>query len=175
MYTEFYWCKIISFLQVTQRSHAVHDRAVINCQFSMAAFSTSERRRGGRDRYCVVINHRQQTTVTVMFISLFVYFIVHRRAIDLSRSLKEIFESTIMTESYPQSEININVQVLQSDGGKHMVYPNFNWKNCTQDVHVHSMIKTLHDWHGFFPEFFFVIIVWFFFLIYLFIYFLCCL
>ena len=37
---------------------------------------------------------------------------------DVSLSLKQIFESALMTEVYPQSEININVQVLQSDGGK---------------------------------------------------------
>lgn len=40
-----------------------------------------------------------------------------RRAVELSQSLKQTFESTIMTELFPQSEININVQVLQSDGG----------------------------------------------------------
>ena len=36
---------------------------------------------------------------------------------EFSQSLRQTFESTIMTELFPQSEININVQVLQSDGG----------------------------------------------------------
>ena len=41
-----------------------------------------------------------------------------RRSIEMSLALKQTFESVIMTELYPQSKIDITVQVLQSDGGK---------------------------------------------------------
>ena len=41
-----------------------------------------------------------------------------RRAVELSQSLRQTFESVVMTELFPQSEIDISVQVLQSDGGK---------------------------------------------------------
>ena len=40
---------------------------------------------------------------------------------ELSQSLKQTFESTVMTELFPQSEIDINVQVLQSDGGLSLI------------------------------------------------------
>ena len=32
-------------VQLSRKSQALHDKAVINCQFSMATFSTSERKR----------------------------------------------------------------------------------------------------------------------------------
>ena len=32
--------------------------------------------------------------------------------------MKRVFEATILTELFPQSVIDIYVQVLQSDGGK---------------------------------------------------------
>ena len=41
-------------LQVSRRSEALHDRVVINCQFSMSSFSTSERKRRPKgDRWVV--------------------------------------------------------------------------------------------------------------------------
>ena len=94
-------------MKVSQRSQTVHDRAFINCQFSMASFSTSERKKRTKGDRCIAF------LAVFKMVNLFEY----RRAIELSQSLKQIFESTIMTELFPQSEININVQVLQSDGG----------------------------------------------------------
>lgn len=42
------------FIKVSQRSQVVHDRAIINCQFSMAAFSTPGRKKRIKgDRYAL--------------------------------------------------------------------------------------------------------------------------
>ena len=46
-----------------------------------------------------------------------------RRSVEISLALKQTFEATIQRELYPQSKIDIYVQVLQSDGGEsHVQY-----------------------------------------------------
>ncbi len=53
--------EISLYFQVNLRSQVIHDRAIINFQFSMAAFSTSERRKRTKgDRYylfCLVTTY----------------------------------------------------------------------------------------------------------------------
>ncbi|CAH1778859.1 unnamed protein product [Owenia fusiformis] len=70
----------------------LQDKVVINCQFSMATFSTGERKRRPRG---------------------------DRKSMELSMHLQQTFEAAIMTELYPQSQIDIYVEVLQSDGGNY--------------------------------------------------------
>lgn len=79
---------------VSRKSQALHDKALINCQYSMATFSTSERKRRPKG---------------------------DRKSIETSLALSQMFESVIMRELYPQSKIDIYVQVLQSDGGNKCV------------------------------------------------------
>jgi len=74
------------------RSKAKHDRAVINCQYSMATFSTSERK------------HRQRGDY---------------RSLEITSNLREVFENAILTELFPHSQIDIFVEVLQSDGSNY--------------------------------------------------------
>ena len=76
--------------EVVNRSKALHDSVIINCQFSMATFSTSERKRRPKG---------------------------DRKSTDISLTLQKTFETAIMTELYPRSQIDIYVQALQSDGG----------------------------------------------------------
>jgi len=66
------------------------DRAVINCEYSMATFSTGERKKKIKG---------------------------DRRATEIALVIKQIFESTIMTSVLPSSQIDIYINVLQSDGG----------------------------------------------------------
>jgi len=73
-------------------SKALHDKALINCQYSMATFSTTERKRQPRG---------------------------DRRSQEMSMQLEQTFESAIKTELYPKSQIDIFVEVLQSDGGNY--------------------------------------------------------
>lgn len=76
--------------EVVNRSKALHDSVIINCQFSMATFSTSERKRRPKG---------------------------DRKTTDISLTLQKTFETAIMKELYPRSQIDIYVQALQSDGG----------------------------------------------------------
>ncbi|XP_040208015.1 exosome complex component RRP41 [Rana temporaria] len=74
------------------RSKTLHDRAVVNCQFSMATFSTAERKRRPH-------GDRKSTEMTI--------------------HLKQTFEAAILTQQYPRSQIDIYVQILQADGGNY--------------------------------------------------------
>jgi len=73
-----------------RRSDREHDEAVVNVDFSVAAFATSERkkRRPG-----------------------------DRRNVEAAAALRQSFEAVIERRQYPRSAIDISVHVLQSDGG----------------------------------------------------------
>jgi len=67
-----------------------HDRAVINCEYTIASFSSGERKKrtkGGR------------------------------QSLEISLLIQQVFESVVLTELSPRSQIDIYIQVLQSDGG----------------------------------------------------------
>ncbi|DAZ93233.1 TPA: hypothetical protein N0F65_003049, partial [Lagenidium giganteum] len=66
-------------------------RAVVNCEYTQAAFATSERKpqRSG-----------------------------DRKKMEASLALKQIFEACIQTHLYARSQIEIFVQVLHADGGE---------------------------------------------------------
>lgn len=66
------------------------DAAVVNCQYSMAVFSTGERKRRPRG---------------------------DRKSQEMSVHLRQTFEAAVRTELYPRSQIDIFVEVLQADGG----------------------------------------------------------
>lgn len=66
------------------RSKALPDRALVNCQYSMATFSTGERRRRPHG---------------------------DRQAGELALLLRQTFEAAILTSLYPRSQIDIYVQV----------------------------------------------------------------
>ncbi|XP_015706597.1 exosome complex component RRP41 [Coturnix japonica] len=74
------------------RSKALSDRAVLNCQYSMATFSTAERKRRPHG---------------------------DRKSMEMALHLKQTFEAAIITELYPRSQIDIYVQVLQADGSNY--------------------------------------------------------
>ncbi|XP_017784011.1 PREDICTED: exosome complex component RRP41 [Nicrophorus vespilloides] len=75
------------------RSKAQHDSAIVNCQFSMAVFSTSERKKRPRG---------------------------DRKSSEMSIHLRQALLAAIKVELYPWSQIDIYVEVLHADGG---VYP----------------------------------------------------
>lgn len=82
------------FVALTTHSdsyRAKHDRAVINCEYNMASFSTGEHKKKSKG---------------------------NRRQAELSLVIKQVFESVILTELAPRSQIDIYLQVLQADGGK---------------------------------------------------------
>ncbi|CAG9813570.1 unnamed protein product [Phaedon cochleariae] len=72
------------------RSKAQHDTAIINCQFSMAVFSTTDRKKRPRG---------------------------DRKSTELSMHLQQALEAVIKSELYPWSQIDVYVEVLHADGG----------------------------------------------------------
>jgi exosome complex component RRP41 len=66
------------------------EKSIIKCRYSMAPFSSLEEH--GRSG-------------------------PNRRAIEISKVTKEVFENVIMLEKFPGSEIDIYIEILQSDGG----------------------------------------------------------
>ncbi|KAL3287435.1 hypothetical protein HHI36_001906 [Cryptolaemus montrouzieri] len=75
------------------RSKAQHDCAIVNCQFSMAVFSTGERKRRPRG---------------------------DRKSTEMSIHLHQALIAAIKVELYPWSQIDVYVEVLHADGG---IYP----------------------------------------------------
>uniref|UniRef100_A0A914UH32 Putative exosome complex component RRP41 n=1 Tax=Plectus sambesii TaxID=2011161 RepID=A0A914UH32_9BILA len=76
--------------EAKQRSRILEDQCLINCQYSMATFSTSERKYRPRG---------------------------DRKSTELTRHLEKTFNSAVLTTMYPRSQIDIFCEVLQSDGG----------------------------------------------------------
>lgn len=70
--------------EVSNKSKALHDQAVINCEFSMATFSTTERKARAKG---------------------------DRKSIEMSMTIRRTFESCVLTSQYPRSQIDIFVQV----------------------------------------------------------------
>jgi exosome complex component RRP41 len=69
---------------------ARHDRAVLNCEYNVASFSTAERKKRVKGS---------------------------RQGQEMSLLIQQVFESAVLTDLSPRSQIDIYVQVLQSDGG----------------------------------------------------------
>jgi len=76
--------------EATPRHLSDPTKAIIKCRYSMAPFSSlSEHGRSGPNR----------------------------RAIEISKVIKEVFENVVMVNDFPGSEIAIFIEVLQGDGG----------------------------------------------------------
>ncbi|KAF8962684.1 exoribonuclease, exosome component 4 [Flammula alnicola] len=76
--------------EAKMRSQTIHDRANINVEVSVAAFSTGDRRKRSRG---------------------------DKRILEFAATIKSTFEPVIQTSLYPRSQIDIFVQVIQQDGG----------------------------------------------------------
>jgi len=74
------------------KSNALQDKVLLNCQYSMATFSTGQRKARPRG---------------------------DRKSHEMSMNLKQTFEAAIKTELYPRSQLDIFVEVLQADGGNY--------------------------------------------------------
>jgi len=76
--------------EVSRRSNALHDRAIVTCEYRMAAFSTGERKAKMKG---------------------------DRRSMEISLVIRQTFEEAIMTSLYPRSQIDLFIEVIQADGG----------------------------------------------------------
>ncbi len=68
------------------KSKTQHDQAIINCQYSMATFSTGERKRRPRG---------------------------DRKSVEMTQHLRQTFDAAIQTQLYPRSQIDIFVEVIK--------------------------------------------------------------
>ncbi len=76
--------------EVVPRHFLDPERAVIKCRYAMAPFSSlSDHGRSGPNR----------------------------RAIEISKVTKEVFDNVVMLEEFPETAIEISIEILQSDGG----------------------------------------------------------
>ncbi|MEM0150026.1 MAG: exosome complex exonuclease Rrp41 [Candidatus Micrarchaeaceae archaeon] len=76
--------------EVFPKHFADPTKAIVKCRYSMAPFSSlEEHSRSGPNR----------------------------RAIEISKVTKDVFENVIMLNEFPNSEIDIFIEVLQGDGG----------------------------------------------------------
>ena len=78
-------------LQGGSRAQSQHDSVVIECEFTLATFSTATRRSR---------------------------FKGDRRSTELGLRIAKTLEAAVLSHLYPRSRIDIFVQVLQSDGGE---------------------------------------------------------
>ncbi|KAG6748182.1 hypothetical protein POTOM_048089 [Populus tomentosa] len=75
--------------EVQNRSQQINDQALVRCEYSMANFSTGDRRRKPKG---------------------------DRRSTEISLVIRQTMEECILTNLMPHSQIDIYVQVLQADG-----------------------------------------------------------
>ncbi|XP_021887530.1 exosome complex component RRP41 homolog isoform X2 [Carica papaya] len=76
--------------EVQNRSQQISDQALVHCEYSMANFSTGDRKRKPKG---------------------------DRRSTEISLVIRQTMEACILTHLMPRSQIDIFVQVLQADGG----------------------------------------------------------
>ncbi len=88
-------CVIYGPREARHRNKIIHDQAFLSCEYRMATFSMSERRRHGRGG--------------------------DRKSYEIAAYIRQAFEKIIMTTLYPRSQIDIYIQVLQADGGKNIL------------------------------------------------------
>jgi exosome complex component RRP41 len=90
------------------RSQTMYDRANLNVELTMAAFSTGERRRRTRGDKSVYDLSALRPQLLIP---------CPRRILEMAATIKSTFEPVVQTNLYPRSQIDIFVHVLQQDGG----------------------------------------------------------
>lgn len=65
------------------------NKAVVKCRYNMAAFSVDDRKRPGPDR----------------------------RSTEISKVVAEAFENVVLTEQFPRTQIDVNMEILEAEAG----------------------------------------------------------
>ncbi len=66
-----------------------YDKAILQCRYNMASFSVEERKRPGPDR----------------------------RSVEISKVTRSALEPVVLTENFPESVINVNIEIVQAEAG----------------------------------------------------------
>ncbi|KAI9486978.1 MAG: ribosomal protein S5 domain 2-type protein [Benjaminiella poitrasii] len=72
------------------RQQGLADRAIINVEFNVAPFSTSERKKRSKN---------------------------DKRSLEIAAFIRQTFEPIIFTSQFPKTQISIYLQIFQNDGG----------------------------------------------------------
>lgn len=109
--------------EAASRVKGQHDRVVIRCEMSTAAFSSSERRSLSKHSrwvgagVCESVSGQGAAGMLPPFTLPPPPKCRCRRAVETSAVISNAFESAVLSHLYPKSQIDIYVQVLQDDGG----------------------------------------------------------
>lgn len=76
--------------ELDRKTQVIHNKAVVRCEYSMATFSTGERKKKAKG---------------------------DRRSTEISLVIRQTLESVILTHLFPRSQIDVYIQILQADGG----------------------------------------------------------
>ncbi|KAI9357840.1 putative exosomal 3'-5 [Pilaira anomala] len=76
--------------EVRHRMQALADRALINVEFNVAPFSSSERKKRSKN---------------------------DKRSLEVAAFIRQTFEPVILTSQFPRTQIDIYLQIFQNDGG----------------------------------------------------------
>ncbi|KAG5175397.1 ribosomal protein S5 domain 2-type protein [Tribonema minus] len=94
-YLEMGQTKVIAIVkgphEVSRRSDMLIDKAIVNCEFNLAPFAGSDRRK------------RRPTD---------------RKTVEMAMSIKAVFEGAVMLELYPRTQIDLYIHLIQTDGGQ---------------------------------------------------------
>ncbi|KHN77326.1 Putative exosome complex component RRP41 [Toxocara canis] len=82
-------CAVYGPHEPRQKNRTQENRCTVNCQYSMATFSTNERKERPRG---------------------------DRRSMEFARLMEKAFETAVLTENYPRSQIDVFCELLQADG-----------------------------------------------------------
>lgn len=112
------------------RSHTLHDKAVVKCEYAEAAFST------GADIWpsriaSTYLSRTYRETLARGLQHTFLTYICRfttgsrrqrrgrgdRKSAEMASTIRSAMEQTILLELFPRAQIDISVQVLQADGG----------------------------------------------------------
>ncbi|CAM9516801.1 unnamed protein product [Discosporangium mesarthrocarpum] len=93
-YLEMGQTKVIAIVkgprEVNRRADMRHDQAIVRCEYKLAPFSGSERKK------------RRPS---------------ERKVLEVAMGVKEVFEGAMMLHLYPRTQIDIYLHVIQVDGG----------------------------------------------------------
>ena len=83
----------------------------MKCEYSAAPFSTSERKRqrAGDRSVELFLSHQAPTRRPI----------ICRKAVETATAIRQTFETVILCDLYPRSQIDIFITILQADGGEH--------------------------------------------------------
>lgn len=99
-------CAVYGPHECKHRSRILEERAIVNCQYSMATFSTTERK---------VSRHSHTSQLLSLIDNILMQSRPRgdRKSQEFRSHLQKTFETALLTEHYPRSQIDIFCEILQ--------------------------------------------------------------